>query len=63
MTPVVRVLVTGLLIGLGLAILVVSQSSLQVRAGDAGAAEREFEKVRQRFGDTPPYIAVELRGE
>ena len=56
------ILATGLLIGLGLAVLVVSQSSLDVHPVPAAAAEREFQETRHRLGDAPPYIVFDVRG-
>jgi len=57
----VVVLAAILSIGLGLAVLVLSQSSFDVRSTDAAEAEREFEEIRHRLGDTSPYIVVEVR--
>lgn len=56
------ILGTGVLIGLGIAFLVVSQSSLDIRPAQVAAADREFEEVRHRLGNAPPYIVVEVRG-
>lgn len=57
------ILATVLFVGLGLAMLVVTQSSLDVQPGSRESAERELEQVRKRFGDAQPYIVVETRGE
>jgi hypothetical protein len=56
------ILAGGLLIGLGLAALVVSQSSVDVHPAPPAAAEREFDDTRRRLGDAPPYIVVTARG-
>jgi hypothetical protein len=55
------ILVTGVLIGLGVAFLVMSQSAVDIRPAQAAAADREFEEVRHRLGNGPPYIVVEMR--
>jgi hypothetical protein len=60
-------LVTGLLgivvfVGLALAVLVLSQSSLDVRSIDAAAIDGEFVAVRQRFSVTHAYITVVRNG-
>lgn len=59
--PLAALLVAVILIGLGLAVLVLLQSSLDLRSSDAAAVDREFEAVRRRFADKPPYVTV-VRG-
>ena len=56
--PLAALVVTVILIGLGLGVLVLSQSSLDLRASDAAAVEREFEAIRRRFADKPAYVTV-----
>ncbi len=57
------VLATGLFIGVATAIFVVSESSLDVQPASAAAFERECDEIRHRFGDSQPYVTIELRGE
>jgi hypothetical protein len=56
--PLAAVLVAAMLIGLGLAVLVLSQSSVDLRSSDAAAVDREFAAVQRRFADKPPYVTV-----
>ncbi len=49
-------------IGLGLAVLVLSQSSFDLRPMDGAAMNREFNGLRQRFPATHPYITVVRNG-
>jgi len=49
-------------IGLGLAVLVLSQSSLDIRPTDGAAINREFDGVRRRFPATQAYITVDRNG-
>jgi len=49
-------------IGLGLAVLVLSQSSLDIRPTDRAAINREFDGVRRRFPATQAYITVVRNG-
>lgn len=60
--PYAALLAAVLLIGLGLAVLVLSQSSLDVRSANAAAVDREFDAVRRRFADKPPYVTVVREG-
>lgn len=49
--------------GLGLAVLVLSQSSFDIRPTDGAAINREFDGVRRRFGPaTQAYITVVRNG-
>jgi hypothetical protein len=56
--PLAALLVAVILIGLGLAVLVLSQTSLDFRSSDAAAVDREFDAIRRRFADKPPYVTV-----
>jgi len=46
-------------IGLGLAVVVLSQSSLDIRPTEGAAIDREFHGVRRRFPATQAYITVD----
>jgi len=49
-------------VGLGLAVVVLSQSSLDIRPTDGAAINREFDGVRRRFAATQAYITVVRKG-
>jgi hypothetical protein len=45
-------------IGLGLGVLVLSQSSFDLRPMDGAAMNHEFDRLRERFPATRPYVTV-----
>ena len=61
--PLAALLAAVILIGLGIAVLVLNQSSLDLRSSDAAAVDREFDAVRRRFADKPPYVTVVRDGQ